>query len=107
MDYEGKIRERLIQLREEVGLTQEQLAKEIGVSRSAVRSWETGENLPNAHALLHLSERYGVPIDYLFGRDTQESLYVGNISDRFKWLLRDLICEIGKDQSIESCVFLE
>lgn len=107
MDFEDKIRERLIQLREEAGLTQEQLAEEIGASRSAVRSWETGENLPSAGALHHLSERYGVPIDYLFGRDTEESLYVGSVSGQVKRLLRELVREIGKDQPAESCILQE
>ena len=94
IDFERTIRERLIQLREEAGLSQEEMAAKIGVSRSTVRGWETGVNLPGASALIKIAELYGVPIDYLFGREELEKLYVGKLPAKIILLLGDLAREI-------------
>ena len=51
--------------RTNVGLTQTQVAKELGVSISTVRNWETGITTPNVAHAYALCELYGVPIDCL------------------------------------------
>ena len=43
-------------LRRENGLTQEQLAEQIGVSRRTVSRWETGSNMPDLDVLMELSD---------------------------------------------------
>ena len=43
-------------LRKEKGLTQEQLAEQIGVSRRTVSRWETGSNMPDLDVLMELSD---------------------------------------------------
>ena len=57
--------ERLIQLRQEQGLSQSGLAEALGVSRQAVSRWETGAAMPSAENLFCLSRLYGVPMDEL------------------------------------------
>lgn len=59
--------ERLIELRTESGLTQEQLAKVTGLSRSAISLWELGTRTPNAQAVTILAKYFGVTTDYLLG----------------------------------------
>ena len=63
------LRTRLKELREQHKLTQAQLAKKIGVSRSAVAMWEIGESSPDNNMLLALASVFGVTVDYLLGRD--------------------------------------
>lgn len=59
------MKERLIRLRQEQGLSQSGLAEALGVSRQAVSRWETGAAMPSAENLFCLSRLYGVPMDEL------------------------------------------
>ena len=52
-------------LRNEKGLTQEQLAEKFGVARRTVSRWEVGSNLPDIDFLIEMSEFYGVEIKEL------------------------------------------
>ena len=49
-------------LRREKGLTQEQLAEQMGVARRTVSRWETGSNMPDLDILIELSDLYGVDL---------------------------------------------
>lgn len=50
-----KIEEKLFQLRKEKGLSQEQLAEKLNVSRQTISKWETGETLPDIENLRNLA----------------------------------------------------
>ena len=54
-------------LREKRGLTQEQLAEKVLVTRQAVSRWETGETQPNTDTLKLLSREFDVSINTLLG----------------------------------------
>lgn len=57
--------EKLQRLRKGKGMSQEQLAAVLMVSRQAVSKWETGESLPDAGKLVQLSRLFGVSVDIL------------------------------------------
>lgn len=57
--------EKLQQLRKEKGMTQEQLAKELFVSRTAVSKWESGRGYPSIDSLKLIAEHFGVTVDEL------------------------------------------
>ena len=59
---------RIVELRKERGLTQEQLGQLVGVSAQAVSKWEKG-GAPDVELLPALADRLGVSIDSLFGRE--------------------------------------
>ena len=59
----------LKKLREEHGLSQAELARRIGVGQSTVGMWENGKNKPEFSNLEKLSEIFGVPTDYLIGKN--------------------------------------
>lgn len=61
---------RLRKLREEMGLSQGELAKELGISRTAYVKYETGESKP-MRKLQELSDLFNVSIDYLLGNDIE------------------------------------
>ena len=50
-------------LRKAAGLTQQQLADHMGVSRSTVAMWETGENAPSSKYLLELAKALSCSLD--------------------------------------------
>ena len=62
-----KFKERLKELRTESGLSQQQLARLIGVSQKAIDFWEKGINEPKASYIIALSEFFAVSADYLLG----------------------------------------
>lgn len=53
----------LKQLRSEAGLTQKDVATQIGVSHDTIKRWETGETYPNAPQAIKLAGIYGVGMD--------------------------------------------
>jgi len=57
--------EKLQQLRKENGLTQEQLAEKIFVSRTAVSKWESGRGYPSLDYLKSISKMFSISIDDL------------------------------------------
>lgn len=57
--------EKLFQLRRQQGMSQEELADRLNVSRQAVSRWELGTALPDAPNLLNISDFFGVTTDYL------------------------------------------
>ena len=63
----------IMRLRKEKGLTQEQLANELGISYQAVSKWETGNSCPDIATLPLLAALFGVSIDALFGLDAPEA----------------------------------
>ena len=59
--------ETIYRLRRRAGLSQEQLAETIGVSRQAISKWESGTSTPELDKLLVLSECFHVTLDELTG----------------------------------------
>lgn len=57
----------IIKLRKEKGLTQEDLAKKVFVTRQAVSRWESGETVPNTETLKLLSNLFNASINTLLG----------------------------------------
>ena len=60
-----RFEEKIINLRKQKGLSQEELAEQLGVSRQAVSRWELGQTLPDIPNLVQLCELFGVSADYL------------------------------------------
>ena len=56
-------------LRKRRGLSQEEFAEKIHISRQAVSKWERGEALPDIENLIEIAEFYGVTIDELINKD--------------------------------------
>lgn len=67
-----KISEKIVHLRKLNGLSQEDLAEKLEVSRQAISRWEMGTAKPDANNILQLSTLFGVTTDYLL-HDEYES----------------------------------
>lgn len=57
--------DRIQQLRKQRGISQEELADQVGVSRQAVSKWESGQSLPDLDKIILLSDYFEVTTDYL------------------------------------------
>lgn len=68
-----RFEEKIVELRKAKGLSQEELAEQLGVSRQAVSRWELGQTLPDITNLVQLCELFGVSADYLVRDEEQTS----------------------------------
>ena len=55
-----KFSEKLFQLRKKAGMSQEELAEQLEVSRQAISRWEMGTAMPDAPNLLRISTLFGI-----------------------------------------------
>lgn len=69
-----ELNEKLQELRKNKGLTQEELAAALYVSRTAVSKWESGRGLPSIDSLKQISAFFDVSIDDLLSADKALSL---------------------------------
>ena len=62
-----KTKDVILELRMKRGLSQDELAEKLFVTRQAVSRWETGETTPNTETLKLLSKLFDVSINTLLG----------------------------------------
>ena len=65
MEFHVKLQE----LRKQKGLTQEELAERLFVSRTAISKWESGRGYPNIDSLKAIAKYFGVTVDKLLSGD--------------------------------------
>ena len=70
--------ERILELRKKNGLSQEELAEKLGVSRQSVSKWETGNVMPDIDKAVAMCELFGVTTDYLLKGRTDHASAVYN-----------------------------
>jgi len=62
-------------LREEKGMTQDELAEQLNVTRQAVSSWETGKTQPDIETLTRLAEIFDVSVErIIYGKESKEKI---------------------------------
>lgn len=62
---------RIAELRDQHGWTQEELAHSIGITRAALSHYEKNRRKPDYEILTKLADKFNVSIDYLIGRTKQ------------------------------------
>lgn len=82
--------EKLQELRKQKGLTQNQLAERLFVSRTAVSKWESGRGYPNIESLKAIAKFFGLPIDQLLSGEELLALSEEEYKKKENWI-RDLI----------------
>ena len=64
-----KLSEKILYYRKKAGLSQEELAGRVGVSRQAVSKWELGDAAPEVDKLRALAREFGVTVDELLSEE--------------------------------------
>ena len=102
--------ERLKELREKLGLTQEGLAEKVKVDVLTVSRWERGETLPKVDNIVYLSDFFGVTTDYiLYGKETSDDnsfTWYDNFK-RLNRLIYSMSAHITEDNNIVRIEFWE
>lgn len=66
-----KFNEKLVMLRKQNNLSQEQLAEQLNVARQTASKWELGETTPEMDKLIKMSEIFKISLDELMKEETQ------------------------------------
>ena len=67
---------KIFELRKAQGLSQEQLAEKVGVSRQSVSKWESGESIPELERLVEIGKVFNVTTDYLLKESEVDELTI-------------------------------
>ena len=95
--------ERIKELRQRGGRTQEALAVELGVTAQAVSRWEKGACCPDIELIPSIANYFGVSIDELFGYDNERSRKVDSLFSRITEMNR---MNNGEDVCMDDCIAL-
>jgi transcriptional regulator with XRE-family HTH domain len=77
------------------GLTQEQLAQLLNVSRPTISSWEVGRNYPDLETIIAISDLFGISLDKLLREDKEmakDAVKKGKRGKLYKYLLIGVTC---------------
>lgn len=77
--------------RKELGISQDELAEKIFVSRQSISNWENNKTYPDIHTLLLLAETFGISLDELIKGDVEEMKEEINAQERAGFN-RDSLC---------------
>lgn len=86
--------ERLKKLRTEYGLTQQQLADKLCVTKSVVSYYELQERYPSPEILIKLASIFRVSSDYLLGLDTKECISLDGLDANDIKIIINLIAHL-------------
>ena len=92
---------RLVKLRKELSLTQEEFAQKIGYTRTAISAWEIGRNEPSNADTVKIADFFGVSTDYLLGKTDLRNAVVsiskipilGTVKAGYDWLAEENIVD--------------
>lgn len=93
------ISENIRKLRELRGLTQTDLAKTLGITRSSVNAWEMGISVPSTQYIIELAGLFKVTTDFLFGLTSAFTIDVSHLSDEEKGVIFRLMKILEKSKT--------
>ena len=73
--------ERIKTLREQKNITQTELSKMLGISRSSVNAWELGISVPSTQFIVELSDIFHVSTDYLLCVNKTASIGIADLNE--------------------------
>ena len=95
------IAERIKMLRENKQLSQSDLSKRLGITRSSINAWEMGISTPSTTYLVELSQIFHVSLDYLLGLDKNVSLDITGLDTEQVRILTDLAEHFRKEKNVK------
>ena len=89
--------DKIINLRKKAGMSQEELAYQLGVSRQAVSKWEGAQSIPDINKIIDMSALFGVSTDYLLKDEIENVEYVEEDENTENTALRKVTMEEAND----------
>lgn len=88
------VADRIKRLREQYGITQSELAKQLGITRSSVNAWEMGISTPSTQYIVELASIFDVSTDFLLGVENTVSINVSGLSDKDIELINSIVIHL-------------
>lgn len=88
------VADRIKALREQKGLTQTDLSKLLGITRSSVNAWEMGISVPSTQYIVELASIFKVSTDYLLCVDTSATVSVAGLTEKDIQLVHSIISHL-------------
>jgi len=86
-----KIGKTLVALRKKRGITQDQIADNLGIKRARYNSWENDIAKPGLEMLDKIADFYGVNTDYILGRDVNSNTdQLSDIDEEVRVIARNI-----------------
>ena len=96
------IADRIKYLREQLGMTQARLARQLGITRSSVNAWEMGISVPSTQYIVELAHIFRVSTDYLLGVELSASVSVAGLTETDIRIVHGLILHLKeKNQTLK------
>ena len=88
----GKVvADKIRMLRERSGMTQSDLARRLGITRSSVNAWEMGLSIPSTQYIVELAEIFKVSTDYLLDVEKTATIRIDGLSQKEVGMISELI----------------
>lgn len=75
------VAEKIKFLREQKGITQAELARKLGITRSSVNAWELGFSIPSTQYVVELANLFAVSTDYLLGVKATSTIDITGLTE--------------------------
>ena len=85
------IAEKIKELREANSMTQNEVAKRLGITRSSVNAWEMGISVPSTMYIVQLAQLFSVSADYILGLDSRAVIDIYGLDDESVRVLNDMV----------------
>ena len=96
------VAERVKYLREQKGMIQADLAKQLGITRSSVNAWEMGISVPSTQYIVEIANLFKVSTDYILGVDDSASINIAGLTERDIQIVHSLIDHLkGKNENTD------
>ena len=93
------VADRIKFLRESNNLTQSELARQLGITRSSVNAWEQGISVPSTQYVVELARLFNVSVDYLLGVDASANLNIAGLNEDDVKLVYQIVNHLRKNNS--------
>lgn len=77
-------------IREQLGMTQAELARKLGLTRSSINGWEMGLSVPSTQYIVELAKLFRVSTDYLLGMKQGAVLNIDDLTEKEVSVLLDV-----------------
>jgi transcriptional regulator with XRE-family HTH domain len=94
VDFGGRLKA----LRTDCGLSQEQLAIRLGITKGMISSYETSMRMPSYAILIKIARVFSVSTDYLLGLDDVDAVNLAGLTSKQKAIILDTVNEFRNMQ---------